>query len=217
MIHHLWGGGVTIFPRFLLWSWVSEDNTTRRSLSPWPFPTDLTLYNTSASIAVLLFSLFFIFWSSLLMRDQNVFVYAGWQSSSMFTTPEGEASLSQNRWGGLAGPPSPLPPPPSRFKHPDWAKALEQQAYRVARSLGISWGDPLSFRAQNRECEAAVSLVAEQQLPFQTGLTILVCCFGTVTTIIYYVFNYKLLISCVWVVQNVNMTITTATLNPNLY
>lgn len=78
--------------------------------------------------------------------------------------------------------PSVAPPSTSLpFQHPDWAKALEQRAYRVARSLGISWGDPVSFTAQNGECEIAVSLVAEQQLPIQSGLTILVCCFGTVT------------------------------------
>lgn len=35
------------------------------------------------------------------------FVHAGWQLSAMFTTPEGEASPSQSRWGGLV---HPLPP-----------------------------------------------------------------------------------------------------------
>ena len=38
------------------------------------------------------------------MWDQSVFVHAGWQLSAMFTTPEGEASLSQSRWGGLVRP-----------------------------------------------------------------------------------------------------------------
>lgn len=38
------------------------------------------------------------------MWEQPVFVHAGWQLSAMFTTPEGEASLSQSRWGGLVCP-----------------------------------------------------------------------------------------------------------------
>lgn len=88
-----------------LWSRVSEDSPARPALFLWPFRADMVVYNTGAITALPLLS----FLSPLLMRDQRVFVHAGWQPSSMFTTPEGEASLSQNRWGGLACPLS-LPP-----------------------------------------------------------------------------------------------------------
>lgn len=38
------------------------------------------------------------------MWDLPVFVLAGWQLPVMFTTPEGETSLSRNHWCGLARP-----------------------------------------------------------------------------------------------------------------
>lgn len=84
----------------ILWSHVSYDWTTRPTRLLWPFSSDMPLYNTGTIAALLFLS----FLSLLLMWDQSVFVHAGWQLSSMFTTPEGEASLSQNRWGGLVCP-----------------------------------------------------------------------------------------------------------------
>lgn len=62
----------------------------------------LTWCCTTLPLPLLCFFLSFL--SLLLMWDQSVFVHAGWQLSAMFTTAEGEASLSQSRWGGLVRP-----------------------------------------------------------------------------------------------------------------
>lgn len=130
----------------ILWSHVSYDWTTRPTRLLWPFSSDMPLYNTGTIAALLFLS----FLSLLLMWDQSVFVHAGWQLSSMFTTPEGEASLSQNRWGGLVCPLSLslafslCLSPHSLFQHFGWAGAVEQ-AYGVAKSLCICWGDSLFF------------------------------------------------------------------------
>lgn len=105
----------------------------------------LTRCCTTLSPSRLCFSSHFL--SLLLMRDQSVFVHAGWQLSAMFTTPEGEASRSQSRWGGLVRPLTLAVSlhPNSLFKHFGWARTVEQQqAYRVAKSLCVCWGDSVS-------------------------------------------------------------------------
>lgn len=92
----------------LFWSHICYDYT-RPTLLIWPFSSDMALYYTVTITALL----FLPFLSLLLMWDQSVFVHAVWQLSAMFTTPEGEASLSQSRWGGLVHPlPPSLPLPP---------------------------------------------------------------------------------------------------------
>lgn len=118
----------------LFWSHICYDYT-RPTLLIWPFSSDMALYYTVTITALL----FLPFLSLLLMWDQSVFVHAVWQLSAMFTTPEGEASLSQSRWGGLVHPLSPSLPLPT-IKHFGCFRAgKQQQAYRVARSFCICW------------------------------------------------------------------------------